>query len=229
MAKMIYVISVTTPTAWMLLERRIRLLLKWSSVMSTVSVTISIHGAAISTKICAGNLLIPTSKVLLLMTMSRESVEVSMLSNIGVWVKTAVRAALMIIDVVLVACVKRMQISLGGSRDLSGGMVRLRHATLAVGIALLLIERFCFGFCRLWRKLRLEGCSPGIDVSTKLLDSLLQLFKRWTHILELKDRRARMGLRRIIDVFFDTEFDAINNFELIRDSVMEIGRFDNAG
>lgn len=230
MAEMVYGISVTTPTAWMLLEGGICWLLKRPSVMRTVSVTISIHSTAISTEICAGNLLIPTSKVLLLMPMTRESVEVTMLSNIGVWVKSAVRAALMVIDIMLVARVeRRMQVTLRGSCDLSRGMVWLSHAALAVGIALLLIERFGFGLRRLGRKPRFEGCTPGIDVSTKLFDSLLQLFERWTHILELKYRRARMGLRSAVGVFFDAEFDAINNFELIRDSVMEIGRFDNTG
>jgi hypothetical protein len=230
LVEMAEMISVTTPTAWMLLEGGICWLLKRPSVMRTVSVTISVHSTAISTEICAGNLLIPTSKVLLLMPMTRESVEVTMLSNIGVWVKSAVRAALMVINIMLVARVeRRMQVTLRGSCDLSRGMVRLSHAALAVGIALLLIERFGFGLRRLGRKLRFEGCSPGLDVSTKLFDSLLQLFERWTHILELKYRRARMGLRSAVGVFFDTEFDAINNFELIRDSVMEIGRFDNTG
>ena len=54
-AVMIHMISVTASPTGMLLEGRICWLLKLPSVMRSVSVTISVHGTAISTKICAGN------------------------------------------------------------------------------------------------------------------------------------------------------------------------------
>lgn len=122
-----------------------------------------------------------------------------------------------------------MQIALRGCRDLSGGMVRLSDATLPVRVALLLIKGFCRRFDRLRGELRLERCSPSFDISTKLLNCLFQLVERGTHILELKYRRARLGLRGVVDIFFDGEFDAIDNFELIRDCIVEIRRLDNPG
>lgn len=105
-AEMIHMIPVTTPTPRMLLVGRIRLLLKGPSVMRAMCMTVSVHSTPISTEICAGSLRISTAKMLLLMSVRRESVEVAMLANIGVWVKSAVRAALVIIDIVLIARVK---------------------------------------------------------------------------------------------------------------------------
>ena len=122
-----------------------------------------------------------------------------------------------------------MQVALRGGCDLSGGMVRLSDATLSIGIALFLIKRFCFWLGRLRWEVRLKRCSPGINIPTKLANGLSQFFERRAHILELKYCRARLRLRVVVNIFFDGKFDAIDNFELIRDSVVKVGRFDDTG